>query len=156
MPGVPSKVCRIHRRVIVEAIKKELQDAKLRKGMATNFDISAPIEKLMSVIAELEALDSEVAMPHCLEPEPRCPWDFSGATKLAPKQLLMAAMSRPPVEPPHEPAGSVVLSDVYAGYAFYADISGAPLDTHWPPQRARRRSSSSRLLASTRRSSKSR
>ena len=40
----------------------------------------------------------------------------------------MAAMSRPPVEPPHEPAGSVVLSDLYAGCAFYNDVSGAPLD----------------------------
>ena len=38
--------------LIVEAIKKELPDAKLRKGMATKFDISAPVEKLMSVIAK--------------------------------------------------------------------------------------------------------
>ena len=40
----------------------------------------------------------------------------------------MAAMSRPPVEPPHEPAGSVVLSDFCIGFTFYDDISGAPLD----------------------------
>ena len=58
--------------------------------MATQFDISAPVEKLMSVMAKLEALDSEVATPHRLEPEPRCPWDFSGATELTLKQLLMA------------------------------------------------------------------
>lgn len=96
--------------------------------MATKLNISAPVEKLMSVMAKLEALDSEVAPSHHLEPEPRCPLDFSGATELTPKQLLMAAMSRPPVEPPHEPAGSVVLSDIYAGCAFYDDISGAPLD----------------------------
>ena len=67
--------------LIVEAIKKELQDATLRKGMPTKFDISAPVEKLMSVMAKLEALDSEVATPHRLEHAPRYPWDFTGATE---------------------------------------------------------------------------
>ena len=37
-------------------------------------------------------------------------------------------MNRPAIEPPHEPAGSMVLSDFYGDYDFYDDISGAPLD----------------------------
>ena len=41
---------------------------------------------------------------------------------------LMAAMNRPIVEPPHEPAGSVTLADLYVGCEFYDDISGAPLN----------------------------
>ena len=48
----------------------------------------------MSIIAKLEALDSEVATPHRLGPETRCPWDFFGATELTPKQLPMATLSR--------------------------------------------------------------
>ena len=41
---------------------------------------------------------------------------------------LMSAMSRPAIEPPHEPAGSRVLSDLYGDYDVYDDISGASLD----------------------------
>ena len=40
----------------------------------------------------------------------------------------MAAANRPMGEPPHEPAGSIVFADLYAGCEFYDDISGAPLD----------------------------
>ena len=70
--------------------------------------------------------------------------------------LLMAAMSRPPVEPPHEPSGSVVLSDVYAGCAFYDDISGAPLDHALATAARKTEIEFFKVRASTRRSSKSR
>ena len=45
--------------LITEAIKKELRDAQWRQGMATKFDISAPVEKLMSVMQKLEKLDED-------------------------------------------------------------------------------------------------
>ena len=40
----------------------------------------------------------------------------------------LMAMGRPAVEPPHEPAGSTALQDLYGSYDFYDDVSGAPLD----------------------------
>ena len=51
---------------IVEAIKKEHQDAEWRKGVGRKFDISAPVEKLMSIMTTLEALDRE-SEPHSKE-----------------------------------------------------------------------------------------
>ena len=41
---------------------------------------------------------------------------------------LMAAESRPTVEPPHEPEGCVKLADLYEECEFYDDISGVQLD----------------------------
>ena len=40
----------------------------------------------------------------------------------------MAAESRPVIEPPHEPAGSLGLSDLYGNFDFYDDVSGTLLD----------------------------
>ena len=42
--------------------------------------------------------------------------------------LLMAAESRPTVEPPHEPEGCVKLADLHKGCELYDDTSGVQLD----------------------------
>ena len=49
--------------VIVEAITNELRDAEWRKGVGRKFDISAPVEKLLSIMTVLEALDRESEPP---------------------------------------------------------------------------------------------
>ena len=41
---------------------------------------------------------------------------------------LMAAESRPVIEPPHEQPGSLGLSDLYGNLDFYDGVSGALLD----------------------------
>ena len=55
----------------------------------------------------------------------------AGATKwntdCAKVHSRMAAKSRPTVEPPHEPDGSIALAGLYAGCEFY-DVSVAPPD----------------------------
>ena len=42
--------------------------------------------------------------------------------------MLAYGGCKPVVEPPHEPAGSLVLNGLYGSYDFYDDVSGAPLD----------------------------
>ena len=98
--------------------------------MATQFDISAPVEKLMCFMAMIEALDCEETKPQRQEPRPRCATHFSDMMEPLPadKQQLLAAARRAAVEPPHKPAGSVVLTEVYANCKFYGNISWAPLD----------------------------
>ena len=80
--------------------------------MASKFGISAPVEKLMLSMAAFEADDHDEILR------------FPSAVKRQP----MAAMSRPGIEPPHEPTGSVVLVVFYATCEFYDDVSEAPLD----------------------------
>ena len=63
--------------LIVEAMKKELQDPEWREGVGRKFDISAPVKKLMSIMTILEALDRE-SEPHSRVCQPRRPWDFFG------------------------------------------------------------------------------
>ena len=128
--------------------------------MATKFDISAPVERLMSVMQTLEKLDEDErqrttvykqgflvhatpgarttvckqgflvhATPGAEQGLPRkqkksVSWD----TDCVKACSLMSAMNRPAVEPPHEPAGSTALQDLYGSYDFYDDVSGAPLD----------------------------
>ena len=80
LAGWPASACQVYPQpfveLITESIKKEIRDAQWRKGMGTKFDISAPVEKLMSIMATLEELGrkSEARRQEC---QPRCPWDFS-------------------------------------------------------------------------------
>ena len=103
----------------------------------------------MFIMTTLEALDCK-SEAHHKECQPRCPWDFPGqmerllaaeqALHLPRKQTrcsgatqwdtdcvkmssLVAAESRPVIEPPHEPAGSLGLSDIYGNFEFYDDVS---------------------------------